>query len=75
MEVAEKISNEAAARQFGNDDDELNRILKNNNLNEFELSVIGTPREQLDDMSQESTGVRLAPIMDTDSTLGLTPLL
>ena len=43
VEVAEKTSKEAVARQFGNDDDELNRILENNNLNEFELPVIGTP--------------------------------
>ena len=75
MEVAEKNAKEAVARQFGKNDDELNKILENNNLNEFELHVIGTLWEQLDDTSLESTGVRLAPITDTDSTSGLAPSL
>ena len=29
-------------------DDELNKILENTNLDEFELPVIGSPREKLD---------------------------
>ena len=50
MEVAEKISKEAGAKQFSmcmTDDNELNRILQNSNLDEFELLVIGSPRENL----------------------------
>ena len=53
------------------DDDEPDRILENTNLDEFEL--IDSPREQLDDSSQENMGVGSAPTMDTDSTSGLAP--
>ena len=52
-------------------DDELDRILENTNLDEFELTDL--PREQLDGSSQEELGIGLVPTMDTNSTPGLAP--
>ena len=46
MEVAEKISKEATARQFRMcmvNDDKLNGILENTNLHKFELPVTSSP--------------------------------
>ena len=37
------------------------------------MSFINLPMEQHDDLSQEHTGVGMAPTLDTSRTLGLTP--
>ena len=52
------------------DDNELDRILENTKLDEFEPLVIGSPWEQLDDLSQENMAVRSAYAMDSTSGPG-----
>ena len=53
------------------DDQELDRILENTNLDEYEL--IDVPIEQHSDSTQHNLGVGMAPISDTNSTSGLAP--
>ena len=53
------------------DDNELDRILKDTNLDEYEL--IDLPLEQLGDSSQETTRIGTAPTMDMQSMSGLEP--
>ena len=50
---------------------ELDRILESLNIEEYDL--IDLPMEQHDDSSQEHTGVRMAPTLDTSRILGLAP--
>ena len=53
------------------DDQELDRILKNTNLDEYE--IIDVPIEQHSDSTQVNLGVGMAPISDANSTSGLAP--
>ena len=53
------------------DEDDLDRILQNTNLDEFEQT--DRLQNQLDSLSKEEPSVRLAPTMDTNSTPGLAP--
>ena len=50
---------------------ELDRLLECTNLDKYEL--IDLPIEQHADSSQEHTGVRMAPTLDTKRTSGLVP--
>ena len=53
------------------DNDELDRILANTNLDEFELAE--SLRALLDGSSLEEPGIRSAPTMCTNSMPGLPP--
>ena len=52
-------------------DNELDSILENTVLDEFELTDL--LQELLDGSLQEEPGVRSAPTMDTNSTSGMAP--
>ena len=54
-----------------NDYHELDRILESTNLDEYEF--IDLPMEQHDDLLQEHLGVGIAPTLDTESALGMSP--